>query len=79
MMMHGVGMLVFLIATVGLIGGSLGLLVWLARRAGNGSLGLALPWSQPAPQASGREIVQARYARGEINREQYLAMLVDLG
>lgn len=58
MMMHRIGMLVFLIPTVGLIGGGPLLLVWLA---------------------PGREIAQARYTGGEINREQYLTMQVDLG
>lgn len=79
MMLMGIGMLVFWIAAVGLVGGGTWLLLRLATRAGNGSSGPALPWSQSGPQASGREILQERYARGEINREQYLEMLSDLG
>lgn len=79
MMLMGIGMLVFWIAAVGLVGGGIWLLLRLATRAGNGGSGPVLPWSRSGPQASGREILQERYARGEINREQYLEMLSDLG
>lgn len=48
------------------------LVVWAARRifARNG---------QPPSGQSAREILQARYARGEITREQYQQMLGDVG
>jgi putative membrane protein len=78
MMMHGIGALVGLFVTGGLIVGGIGLLAWLARRAGTTELGLALPWLGSGPQASPREILQARYARGEITREQYLEILPDV-
>ena len=58
--------------------GGIGLLAWLARRSGTGSLGLALPWLGTASQPSPREILQARYARGEITREEYEQIRRDL-
>jgi putative membrane protein len=48
-------------------------IIWLARRSINANQGqLATPQSNP------REVLQIRYARGEITREQYLAILDDL-
>ena len=44
--------------------------VWLARRAWSGSA--------PARPQSPLDVLGARYARGELNREQYLAMRRDL-
>jgi putative membrane protein len=54
------------------------LLVWLWRRVSPiRSAGPGAP--QPtAPVASPKEILQIRYARGEITREQYRQMLDDL-
>ena len=73
-----IGMILSLIITVGLIVGIVLLVVWLVRRVG--SQGGALSASQRPGQEtfSPREILQARYARGEINREQYQQMLTDL-
>jgi putative membrane protein len=53
------------------------LVIWLARRSSaNGRSASALQ-APPAPP-SAREILQTRYARGEITREQYQEMLADL-
>ena len=73
-----IGMIFGLVVVIGLIVGLL-LLVWLWRRAGSGH-----PQAPAAiqPQSSGvsaKEVLQVRYARGEITREQYLQMLADLG
>ena len=68
------GGLINLVFTIGLLAGLVLLGVWLWRRYGSGmtaSVGEAQP-------ATAREILQARYARGEMSREQYQAMLQDL-
>jgi putative membrane protein len=74
--MHGFG-------GIGLFGGWIGLIfnlailigivlliVWAVKRFTSGNV-------SPAAQTP-REIVQARYARGEITREQYQQLLSDL-
>jgi len=70
-----IGMIINLIITVAVILGIVWLIIWLVRRTG--SNGLANIGSSIAPQ-SPREILQSRYARGEITREQYLEILEDL-
>ncbi len=47
------------------------LIVWAVQR-------FSVPGGGPSNPQSPREILQARYARGEITREQYLQMLDDL-
>jgi putative membrane protein len=82
-MMHGFGfsgyswiwMIFNLVITVGVIVGVVWFVIWLVRRTGanvpsNINTGLATQ--------SPREILQSRYARGEITREQYLEILEDL-
>jgi len=41
--------------------------------------GLLSPGGRPPREPSAREIVESRYARGEIDRETYLRMREDLG
>ena len=61
-----IGMLVNLAILIGIVV----LIVWAVKR---------FTGSSPSASAqSPREILQARYARGEINREQYQQMLQDL-
>ena len=70
------GMILGLIINIGLIIGVVLLVVWLVQRVSTpnqGTYGL-VGGSLGGP----REIVQARYARGEITREQYLEILADL-
>jgi putative membrane protein len=66
-----------LVITLGVIVGVVLLVVWLVRRLGASG---PITWSQPQPDApiSPREILQTRYARGEITREQYQQMLTDV-
>jgi putative membrane protein len=77
-MMHGFGF-----GSMGLFGGWIGLImnlviivgvvilvVWAVRRFTSGSVS--------SGGQTPREIVQARYARGEITRDQYQQMLQDL-
>ncbi len=60
------GMLINLAILIGVVV----LIVWAVKRfTGNN-----IPPSNQSP----REILQARYARGEINREQYQQMLQDI-
>jgi putative membrane protein len=52
------------------------LVVWAVRRTGGGVKG-AFPGGAAAAQ-NPKEVLQMRYARGEITREQYQQMLQDL-
>jgi putative membrane protein len=70
-----IGMILNLVITVAVIVGIVWLVIWLVRRAGTN--GVAAFGSTSAVQ-SPREIVQSRYARGEITREEYQAILADL-
>ena len=72
-----IGMILNLVIAVGLIVGLALLIAWLWRRVN--SDGQARVAQQPATtEASAKEILQVRYARGEITREQYQQMVVDL-
>ena len=59
-----------------LIGGVVLLVIWAARQAGGSASSAS---RGPAGAQSAREILDARYARGELTREQYLTALEDLG
>ena len=79
--MGGLGLFGGLLSTLLLLGllvglAFLGILLW--RRFGT-SEG-AGSWQQPpgTRQPTAREILQTRYARGELSREEYLSMLQDL-
>ncbi len=88
-MMHGfgiggfgafglIGMLLNLVITVGLIAGLVLLVVWAVRRfAPTAQTGWPLA-GEPHVELSPRDVLQRRYARGEITREQYQQMLADL-
>lgn len=63
------------VITVGLIVGVVLLIAWLVKRVdANGQA----TRTGSAINSSPRDILQARYARGEITREQYQQMLADL-
>lgn len=73
-----IGGILNLVVTVGLIVGIVLVVVWLVRRLGAGGSafsGAGRPFVNPP---SPREILQSRYARGEITREQYQGFLSDL-
>ncbi len=63
--------LIGLLFNVLIIIGIVWLVVWAVRR-------FSAPMNHPTSGQTPREIVQARYARGEITREQYQQMLDDL-
>lgn len=70
-----IGILVNVLVLLGIVA----LVVWLARRlVGNGA---RTEHSQISGSEgrSPREILSVRYARGEIDRDQYMSMLSDLG
>jgi len=68
-----IGMLISTIIWLLVIGGIVWFVVWAVRRSN--SVGSQSNYSA-GPSA--KEIVQQRYARGEINRDQYQELLEDL-
>jgi putative membrane protein len=68
-------MIVGLVVTIGVIVGLVLLVVWAVRRMG----GNVQSGSQNLTGQSAKDIAQARYAKGEINREEYQQILSDLG
>lgn len=69
-----IGMILQLVFWVVLLVGIVSLVIWAARSIGRSA---ALP-RVASGQPSAKEILQDRYARGEITREQYQQMLNDL-
>lgn len=65
-----------------LLGGMVWFVIWLVRRAGYGKRGgFSRPLFTPPPAGAAddpKTILKARYARGEITRDQYLQMIRDL-
>ncbi len=77
-MMTGIGLLAMVIGVVITLLVLLGLVilvVWVVRRTNSGSPGLV---NGTARAQSPKEVLQMRYARGEITREQYEQMVQDL-
>jgi putative membrane protein len=77
-MMNGFGfggMLIGLLFNVAVVVGIVLLVVWAVKRFAGG----AANSNQTTGSQSPREILQVRYARGEVTREQYQQMLQDLG
>ncbi len=72
-----VGGIINLVLTLGLIAGMVLLVIWLVRRLTPGGQPSA-PAHSAGSGPSAREILQQRYARGEIDRAQYKDMLADL-
>ncbi len=70
-----------LVITIAVIGGLVWLVIWAGGRFssnGQGASPLGQQNNRPTEETP-REIVEKRYARGEITREQYQEMLSDLG
>jgi len=65
-----IGLLFNLVIIIGVVV----LVVWAVKRFTSGNTN----WNQASGNQSPRDILQARYARGEITREQYQQMLNDL-
>jgi len=73
-----IGLILNLVITVGLIVGLVLLVVWLWRRVNPTGQPLAASQGRAGTGVSPRDILQTRYAQGEITREQYQQMLADL-
>lgn len=85
-MMHGwygvggglgwIGMIFGALFSLALLVGLILLIVWGIRRLAGGNHSQPMPPAQSQPSA--KEVLQARYARGELTREQYKEILADL-
>lgn len=67
-----------LLITIVVIVGIIWLVVWLLRRFSSNEQGFFTPINQISSKGSAREILQARYANGEITREQFQQILSDI-
>ncbi len=74
----GIGMLVMVLFWVAVIGGGIWLVMTLARGGQGQSASRSLTTGAPAGQTP-LDILKARYAKGEITKEQFEAMRHDLG
>lgn len=72
------GMILGLVFNIGLIITVVWLIVWLVRRFTSTDHGLREPFGPSGGSAGPIEILQARYARGEIDRDQYHKILAEL-
>lgn len=68
------GGLIGMIFNLAIIIGIVLLVIWAVRRLSSGTT----HWNQVRDAQTPREILQTRYARGEITRDQYQQMLQDL-
>ena len=73
------GLILNLVILVGLVVGFALLIIWLVRRFSSKKQGQSSLSNAANFGTSPREILQARYAKGDITREQYQQMLTDLG
>jgi putative membrane protein len=73
-----IGMILNLVITLGVIIGIVLLIVWLVRRFSASETFSAFGFDQANGQPNPREILQSRYARGEISRDEYQQMLADV-
>jgi len=73
------GPIVGLVFTVGLIIGFVLLAIWTVRQLSSRSAGAEGRGGQSESARTPLEILKARYARGEITRDEYQDMKADLG
>lgn len=73
-----IGLIINLVLTIGVIVGLVLLAIWAIRRFTHSQRGSIVSTGQSQGMATAREILQARYARGEITREEYQQMLTDI-
>jgi len=74
----GAGWIINLVLTVGGLIALILLVIWAVRRITNGSRVSLFSSGQSSGLLSARDILQTRYARGEITREEYQQMLEDI-
>lgn len=68
-----IGMILNLVITVGVIVGLVLLVMWAVRRAIGSQTGMVNSGSLPA-----KDIAQARYAKGEISRDEYQQIISEI-
>ena len=73
-----IGLILNVAITLGLIVGLVLLIAWLWRRINSSRQVTATRQGPTATETPAKDILGVRYARGEINREQYQQMLTDL-
>lgn len=73
-----IGIILNLVITIGVIIGIVLLIVWLVRRFSARGTFAEFGGNQANSQPNPREIIQSRYARGEISRDEYQQMLSDI-
>jgi len=77
--MGWIGWIINIVLTIGVLIGVILLVVWAVRRITNSQSGSWLSSNQSGSGlTTARDILQARYARGEITREEYHQMLEDI-
>ncbi|MFV9675973.1 MAG: SHOCT domain-containing protein, partial [Anaerolineales bacterium] len=67
-----------LIINLAIIVGVISLIVWIVRRITAGGAALTSSQTSGGAQSSPREILDIRYASGEIDRDLYQQMISDL-
>ncbi len=70
------GMILGLVIMIAVIVGFVFLVVWAVRRLSGNSVHSQLPHST---DLTAKDIAKARYAKGEISREEYQQLLSDIG
>lgn len=73
-----VGVILNLVITIGIIVGIVWLVTWLVRQFAQGDFNSPAFQNRVDPTETPRHVLQLRYARGEISRDQYVEMLEDL-
>ena len=73
-----IGWIINLVLTIGILIGLVVLVVWAIRRISRNQGGSFFASNQTSGAATAREILQTRYAQGEITREEYRQMLEDI-
>ncbi len=73
-----VGLILNLVITIGVIVGFVVLVFWAVRRLSADASGSALARGSEDVGSTPAEILQRRYARGDITRDQYQETLADL-
>lgn len=73
-----IGMILNLAITIGVIVGIIWLVIYLVRQFSPGGFKSTVSSSVAENIESPRDVIQLRYARGEITRDQYVEMLEDL-
>jgi len=73
------GMIVGWVLMAAVVVGLVLLIIWAVRRSGSNPPQSSTPLQSSTPQGpSAKEIAQMRYAKGEINREEYQQIISDL-